>query len=478
MPDIYLKDKNGIPRKYEDISAVRFVGDPLGTEYVTYSESASLIALIVNPSRSSQHIEPPTGYTGFSEVTVNPVTNVTADNIKAGQTILDVTGTYTASNNPITASDVLSGKEGFVNGGSVIVGNMPNNGAGSWTLDDVADLPLSISPGYYSSGTITIDSTSLTNLAAGNIKKDVEILGVTGSYVGEAISSAPVVVVPAVTAQTILPADRNTDYFDEADVEAIPYETEDNSAGGYTIEIARSYTKFVIQTTANNVAVPIAYNQSIQNGITIDWGDGSSATTPVGSLNRSTPYGLSYETRASHTYSEAGVYKITFIPDHNVLWSPGRQYGSNNYYNIFNKDWQFILSAGTGEPTNVKAVSFDGTGGILTLGMCSFKSTSLTSFKVSNSILNFITYSSFENCTSLTTVELPVGVCTMESKTFAYCPNLSSFKIKAPVPPVIYNNTFEATNVSCPIYVPASSVQDYKTTQYWSNRASYIQAIP
>ncbi len=233
---------------------------------------------------------------------------------------------------------------------------------------------------------------------------------------------------------------------------------------------------FRIRTEAANVSVPLAIKQSTQTGMTIDWGDGSAPETPTGSYNQSTAGGLNYNVVKTHTYAAAGTYDISLTPDQNVIWSPGRQYGSNNYYNVFNKDWQSILSAGTGEPANVKAVSFEGNLGLKNTGMCAFKSTSLTSFKVASGVFDFITYSSFENCTSLTTVELPVGVGTMESKTFAYCPNLTSFRIKAPVPPVIYSNTFEATNASCAIYVPASSVQDYKDAPYWAARSPYIRA--
>lgn len=53
----------------------------------------------VTPTTSQQTIIPDTGYTAFSEVTVNAVTsaidnNIQAGNIKSGVTILGVTGSY------------------------------------------------------------------------------------------------------------------------------------------------------------------------------------------------------------------------------------------------------------------------------------------------------------------------------------------------------------------------------------------------
>jgi hypothetical protein len=50
--------------------------------------------------------------------------------------------------------------------------------------------------------------------------------------------------------------------------------------------------------------------------------------------------------------------------------------------------------------------------------------------------------------------------------------------IHADTPPTIADDTFTALKADCIIYVPAASVDAYKAKQYWSARASYIQAMP
>ena len=45
------------------------------------------------------------------------------------------------------------------------------------------------------------------------------------------------------------------------------------------------------------------------------------------------------------------------------------------------------------------------------------------------------------------------------------------------IPPIIKSDTFENTPSGMKIYVPAASVDDYKTATYWSDYASVIEEI-
>lgn len=91
-------------------------------------------------------------------------------NIKTGVTVFGLTGTYDVEGtNPITAGVIQTGKIGFVNG-SKITGN------GTKTLSAAND---TVSAGYYAATTL---SAVDTDLAAGNIKKDVVVFGITGTY--------------------------------------------------------------------------------------------------------------------------------------------------------------------------------------------------------------------------------------------------------------------------------------------------------
>lgn len=82
----------------------------------------------------------------------------------------------------------------------------------------------------------------------------------------------------------------------------------------------------------------------------------------------------------------------------------------------------------------------------------------------------------FSNCKGLTDVTIGNGVTTINGEAFKYCDRLKSVTIKATTPPTLGSEAFYQTN--CPIYVPAASVDAYKTATNWSAYANRIQAIP
>lgn len=83
----------------------------------------------------------------------------------------------------------------------------------------------------------------------------------------------------------------------------------------------------------------------------------------------------------------------------------------------------------------------------------------------------------FANCYSLEEIEIPSGMTTISSGAFANCSGLTSVTVLATTPPSIGVSAFNNTN-DCTIYVPAESVNTYKTATNWSEYADRIQAIP
>ena len=81
-----------------------------------------------------------------------------------------------------TAGDMLSGKTGYVNGAKV-TGNIQSKAAATYTPGTSYQ---TISSGQYLSGDQTIEGDA--NLVGGNILKDVEIFGVTGTLALPSIS--------------------------------------------------------------------------------------------------------------------------------------------------------------------------------------------------------------------------------------------------------------------------------------------------
>lgn len=169
---------------------------------------------------------------------------VTASSLASGVTAHDksgaaITGTSTldsdTSKDTAAVAEILAGKTAHARGAQ-LVGTMKNNGGAGVTVSSKDGV--TIPQGYHDgSGKATIDVASTTALVAGNIKQGVSILGVTGTYAGEAAKLQTKNVTPSTKAQTIT-ADDGYDALSSVSVAAIPYTETDNSAGGKTVTIA------------------------------------------------------------------------------------------------------------------------------------------------------------------------------------------------------------------------------------------------
>ena len=124
------------------------------------SGSAVLDTLNVTPTTQAQTILPPSGVDGYSEVNVSAVdasidSDIVAGNIKSGVNILGVIGTYSGGGSNYQSKSVTPTADG-----------------------------LTVTPdtGYDALSSVEVAGDS--QLIASNIKKDVEIFGVTGTLEG------------------------------------------------------------------------------------------------------------------------------------------------------------------------------------------------------------------------------------------------------------------------------------------------------
>lgn len=169
---------------------------------------------------------------------------VSADKLLSGITAHDksgekITGTcnFDIDSSEATAAvaEVLSGKS-FAARGEMLTGTMPNNGSVSGAITEKAQeypIPMGFHDG---SGKVAISTAEQDKLIPLNIKQGVEILGVTGTYGGEAATAHSKTVTPTLLEQTVLP-DEGYDYLSQVTVGAIPVTETENSAGGITLKV-------------------------------------------------------------------------------------------------------------------------------------------------------------------------------------------------------------------------------------------------
>ena len=108
-------------------------------------------------------------------------------------------------------------------------------------------------------------------------------------------------------------------------------------------------------------------------------------------------------------------------------------------------------------------------------GSCFADCRSLTSITIPEGVTS-LGLACFADCRSLTSITIPSSVTSLGASCFLYCSSLTSITVMPAIPPTGGSGMF-STNTKCPIYVPAGSVDAYKTARYWSDYEDRIQAI-
>lgn len=317
---------------------------------------------------------------------------------------------------------------------------------------------------------------------------------------------------------------------------------EDIKALGRSVVVGAMYitddgkTRLYITIPSNSMAgrpparsdVPLYISQTVANGVTIDWGDGSPAETLDGTGNVNT----------THHYDEAGDYVITLEPGEGCELGLGADSSSycvmgstgNNgrvYCNMlqkveigrgvtgigsyaFQRCYSLLSITIPDGVTSIGDYTFqycyslssitipDGT--TFTTGCFSF-CCSIKYVSIANGIvrlagnlfyngygLNFVTIpdsiteintSAFIYCQSLQSIIVPHSVTKIERTAFQYCSGLSELYVKPVSPPKMENaNALGGLLDDCIIYVPAGSLEAYQTATNWSAYADQMQEEP
>ena len=274
------------------------------------------------------------------------------------------------------------------------------------------------------------------------------------------------------------------------------------------------------------MSVPLYFSQTVANGVTIDWGDGSATETLSGTGNKNT----------THTYAEIGEYVISLdVADGCTL---GFSHNSNSYCILGSTKnngrvyCNMLQAVEIGKNvTSVSSYAFYNCNslssvvipqGVTSIGYNAFSYCySLASIVIPNSVTSIGNYAfsycyslasvvipnsvtsigpqAFNSCYSLASIAIPQVVTSIDARTFYSCYCLASVVIPQgvtsigsdafyscygmafydfsqclAVPSLANTNAFGSIPSDCKIIVPDSLYDDWKAATNWSTYASYI----
>ena len=379
-------------------------------------------ALNVTPATSIQTIVAPTGIDGYSPVNVAAVTssidnNIIAGNIKKDVQILGVTGTVEELNGetkvitPTTSQQIIT----------------PSSGKNAITQATVEAV------------TSSIDN----NIVAGNIKKDVQILGVTGTLEGGITPTGTINITENGTVDVTNYASANVNVSGGGSgstngflVQVIDYDgtvlkSERLDEGDtFTLPSQPSHTGLVFQSWSSPVTITNNTVTVTDSDITI----GATYTTASGlsefDITLTTATGLNVylnmdgtkdwgdgtsDTGTIHAYSSAGDYTITCDGSTMTTSSSGGLFGQDtSTMSDYVKDVRLGSSL-----TSIGSNAFYG---------CH----SLTSITIPSSITRISSYA-FQNCYSLTSITIPSSITSIGNYVFSDCRSLTSITIPSSI---------------------------------------------
>ena len=281
--------------------------------------------------------------------------------------------------------------------------------------------------------------------------------------------------------------------------------------------------------TIGRMTVPLYIFQTVANGVTIDWGDGSAEETLVGTGNVNT----------THTYAEPGDYVISLMPNDGCTLSFGANsssycvmgatgnngkvycnmlqevYIGKNVTYISNYAFQYCYSLSSitipDGVTDIREYAFQYCyslanitipDGVTSIGRNAFNGCySLASITIQDGVTAISSYA-FQYCGSLASITIQDGVTYIRDYAFNGCYSLASITIPDSVTSIgrsVFNNcygiryydfsactdipTLSNTNAfngipsDCQMLIPAALYDEWSTATNWSTYADHIVGV-
>ena len=289
-------------------------------------------------------------------------------------------------------------------------------------------------------------------------------------------------------------------------------------------------TRLYIRIAAEGrMNVPLYISQTVANGVTIDWGDGSATETLAGTDNVNT----------THTYASIGDYTITLDPVDGCTLGFGA--GSSSYCVLGDTGNNGKVYCNMLQAVNIgKNVTSIGNyafqycytlasvtipDGVTSIGRYAFQYCySLASITIPDGVTSIDTYAfaycyslatiiipegvtsignnafyycrslasitipegvtsignnAFRDCYSLASIIIPANVTSIGNDAFQYCYGMAEYHLKPTTPPKLSNtNVFNGIPSDCIIYVPKGCLEAYQNATNWATYASKMQEEP
>ena len=271
--------------------------------------------------------------------------------------------------------------------------------------------------------------------------------------------------------------------------------------------------------------VPLYISQTVANGVTIDWGDGSATETLAGTGNVNT----------THQYTAVGDYTVTLAPAEGCTLGLGT--GSSSYcvmgstenkgivycnllqdvrigtnvteirgsafrscYSLASitipkgvtriKDNAFYYCYSLASITIPKGVTriqnmFTECSSLLIIiipesfafiqNYAFYYCYSLASITIPDNVTSIMQYA-FYYCYSLASITIPEGVTSIGAYAFNACYGMAEYHLLPTTPPTLYNtNAFNGIPSDCILYVPKGCLEAYQTATNWATYADYMR---
>lgn len=228
--------------------------------------------------------------------------------------------------------------------------------------------------------------------------------------------------------------------------------------------------------------VPLYIQQTVANGVTIDWGDGTAPETLPGTGAVNT----------THTYEQAGDYVISLDPTEGCELGfgdgprscvIGDVYDSGIVYCNMLKQVHIGINVKSVRTSAFKAChslsSISIPDGVVSVEDYAFDGCrSLAFVSIPNSVVS-IGVGAFNSCQSISSILISNGVVSVGDYAFQICYSMKEYHFLSPTPPTLVGtNIFRSIPSDCIIYVPKGSAEAYKTATNWTTYSQYIQEEP